>query len=260
VTNRVRDVLLEEDETGPVIVSNPHGSSSFLLLGDHAGNAIPRSLGTFGVCRSDRERHIAWDIGVRAVGSHLAKALDAVFIHQHYSRLVIDCNRDPSHPESVAVVTDGTHVSANSKLSSGQRALRIDSIHRPYHAHIAGEVERRRELGRPTIIIALHSFTPTMSGQDRPWHIGILHNGGNERFARILLDLLKREDDIIAGDNEPYRMDETDYTVPRHAFSNGLAYVEIEIRQDLIADPRSQTRMGNRFAALLTAAAKASAL
>jgi predicted N-formylglutamate amidohydrolase len=32
-------------------------------------------------------------------------------------------------------------------------------------------------------------------------------------------------------------MDDTDYTVPRHAVARGLDYVELEVRQDLIADP-----------------------
>ena len=32
-------------------------------------------------------------------------------------------------------------------------------------------------------------------------------------------------------------MDEIDYTAPRHAIARGLDYLELEVRQDLIADP-----------------------
>ena len=47
------------------------------------------------------------------------------------------------------------------------------------------------------------------------------------------------------GDNAPYAVsDVTDYGVPVHAERRGLAHVEIEIRQDLIADEAGQARMG----------------
>ncbi len=46
------------------------------------------------------DRHIAWDIGVAGLGERLAEALDAVFIRQAYSRLVIDCNRRPGAADS----------------------------------------------------------------------------------------------------------------------------------------------------------------
>lgn len=35
----------------------------------------------------------------------------------------------------------------------------------------------------------------------------------------------------IVGDNQPYLMDDTDYTVPRHALPRDLPYVELELSQ-----------------------------
>ena len=55
----------------------------------------------------------------------------------------------------------------------------------------------------------------------------------------------------LIGDNEPYRMDGTDYTVPRHAIANGLDYLELEVRQDLIADPAGQAEVAALLAPLL---------
>ena len=47
-------------------------------------------------------------------------------------------------------------------------------------------------------------------------------------------------DQAEVGDNQPYAMDGVDYTAPRHAIANGLDYLEIEVRQDLLADePRA---------------------
>ena len=44
----------------------------------------------------------------------------------------------------------------------------------------------------------------------------------------------------LVGDNQPYRMDGIDYTAPRHAIAAGLDYLELEVRQDLIADPTGE--------------------
>jgi hypothetical protein len=53
-------------------------------------------------------RHIAWDIGVAGLGRKLARALDATLILQPYSRLVIDCNRRPARPDSIAKSSEDT--------------------------------------------------------------------------------------------------------------------------------------------------------
>lgn len=220
------------DDPPPTIVTNAQGASPFLLIGDHAGNLIPRSLGTLGVSAADRARHIAWDIGVAALGEALASRLDAVFVRQRYSRLVIDCNRDPRSAEAIPEASDGTPIPGNVALSPAARAARVAAIHEPYHAAIAAEIARRTH---PPILVSLHSFTPVMDGAARPWAIGVLHDGGSDGLARRLLANLRRRRDLVVGDNEPYRMDATDHTVPRHAFVAGLAYVELEVRQDLLA-------------------------
>ena len=40
------------------------------------------------------------------------------------------------------------------------------------------------------------------------------------------------------GDNEPYKMDGTDYTIPRHAYPGEAPYLEIQFRQYFLFDPR----------------------
>jgi predicted N-formylglutamate amidohydrolase len=254
MTTPDRASLLDQDEPEPVIVFNSGGGSTFLILGDHAGNAIPRKLGMLGLSREDRERHIAWDIGVRGLGELLATTLDAVFLHQSYSRLVIDCNRDPRSVEAIPEISDGTPIPENEKLSVQARAERIGEIHEPYHQRITAELVRRSEESRPTVLIALHSFAPIMAQIERPWHAGVLYSDGNTGFATALLEVLAREHGLFVGDNEPYRMDDTDYTIPHHAFAGQIPYAELEIRQDLIAELAGQRVWGARLSAGLEAA------
>jgi predicted N-formylglutamate amidohydrolase len=234
-----------------MIVHNPGAPSPFLLLGDHAGRAIPRELGDLGLAPIDLERHIAWDIGVDGLGRAMAQLLDATFIAQTVSRLVIDCNRDPARSDAFCEVSDGTPVPGNLGLSPEARAGRIETIFRPYHAAITAELDRRQALSARTIVVALHSFTPILQGAARPWEFGVLHMG-DSRFSTTFLKRLRTAlGSSKVGDNEPYAMDGTDYTVPHHAIRRGLDYLEIEVRQDLLQDEDSQAAIAVRLAAAL---------
>ena len=229
--------LLSPQDPSPVRIINPGGSASFLLLGDHAGNAIPSALGTLGLDDTERTRHIAWDIGIAALGATLAEAIDATFIRQTYSRLVIDCNRDPLAADAIPESSDGTVIPGNQALSGQHKSARIAAVHTPYQEAIAAELAQRDEEGRETVLVALHSFTPSMAGVDRPWQVGVLYDGSDVSFATAVLHNLRTRSEFVVGDNQPYAMDGIDYTIPRHAYPSGRRYVELEIRQDLLGVP-----------------------
>jgi predicted N-formylglutamate amidohydrolase len=243
--------LLRDTDPPPVRVLRNGGRSNILLLGDHAGNAVPASLGDLGLSSTDRVRHIAWDIGVLALGTELAVALDATFVWQPFSRLVIDCNRDPRSEAAIPEISDETPVAGNAALDEAARELRREAIHRPYHQRIADEIAARRESGTSPILIALHSFTPVLANESRPWQVGILHDAGDVTLSLAVLRRLKNEPGLIVGDNEPYRMDGTDYTIPRHAYPNALPYLEVEFRQDLLSHAEEIRLWAARFARCL---------
>ncbi|KQS55826.1 N-formylglutamate amidohydrolase [Brevundimonas sp. Leaf363] len=227
--------LLGPNDPPPTRIYNADGASPFLLLGDHAGNRVPNALGDLGVSDAERARHIGWDIGIQALGEALADRLDAAFISQTYSRLVIDCNRDPNRADACPEVSDGTPIPANVGLSAADRQARVAAIHAPYQTAITEVLATRDMAGRATVLVSLHSFTPRMNEFDRPWQAGVLHDGSNDAFARLLLEVMQEDRALTIGDNEPYAMNGTDHTVPRHAFEDGRPYVELEIRQDLLA-------------------------
>ena len=80
---------------------NPDGTSPFMLLCEHALPRTPRSLSHLGRARSERLRHIGWDIGGLALARYLSD-LDAPLFHTGYSRLVVDCNQAPRQPDADA--------------------------------------------------------------------------------------------------------------------------------------------------------------
>ena len=243
--------LLGEGDPAPVRVLRPRGVSDFLLTADHAGRAIPRHLGTLGLPESELLRHIAWDVGIAGVTRELSQALDATAVLQSYSRLVIDCNREPGWASSIPEISELTPIPGNQSIPPAEREARRREIFLPYHQEIAELLDRRRAAGRHTLLIAMHSFTPVFKGERRRIEIGVLYNR-DSRLAHIMLDLLRAEGDLAVGDNAPYAItDQSDYTVPTHGERRQLPHVEIEIRQDLIGDEPGQAAWASRLARLL---------
>jgi len=243
--------LLAADEPPAFLDIPGRGLSNFIIVADHAGARIPRRLANLGLPSAELQRHIAWDIGVLGVARRVAAALDAPLVAQNYSRLVIDCNRDPQVATSIPHVSETSEIPGNMNLSSAEIAARRAEIFDPYHRKIRELIEERLAARRPPILVAQHTMTDIYKGVRRNMHAAILYNR-DRRFAGIVLEMLRHEADLIIADNEPYFVsDETDYTVPHHAEARSLPYVEIEIRQDLVSDDAGQVEWAARISRAL---------
>jgi len=247
--------LLAADEPAAFAIEHEHGTSPFLLICDHASRRLPRALGNLGVSEADLQRHVAWDIGAAGVAARLAATLDAFAIMQNYSRLVIDCNRPLDAPGSIVARSEATDIPGNANVGAVDATARAREVFLPYHARIAEELDRRAARGRETILISVHSFTPVYHAVARPWQIGMLY-GRDARVARRLLEIIRAEDRWTVGDNEPYAVTATtDYAIPVHCETRGIAHVGLEIRQDLIAHADGQAEWATRIAGWLNAIA-----
>lgn len=251
------DSLLTPDEPAPFLEVGRSRRSAFVIAVDHASRRIPKRLGSLGLAPAELERHIAWDIGAFEVARRMAEALDAALVAANYSRLVIDCNRDPRVASSIPQVAEATEIPGNKDLSAEAVAARRTQIFQPYHDRLRELLDERQRAGRPTILVAQHSMTDVFKGVRRPMHAAVLYNR-DRRFAGLVLDILRREPNLTVADNEPYFVsDETDYTLPRHGEARGLPHVEIEIRQDLIRDEAGQVEWAARLAQALRLAEQA---
>lgn len=243
--------LLATGEPSPVWTRRLDGASPFVLVADHAGCAVPRRLGALGLPEAELRRHIGWDLGSAKVALRLSAMLKAALLMQRYSRLVIDCNRPLHSAESIVTVSDGTVIPGNASVTSADAGQRAREIFLPYHAAIAALLDERRQQRRATALIAIHSFTPVWNGRRRPWQVGVLYDR-DPRLAQALGRALAAEGRLNVGYNEPYDLsDQTDWTIPEHGERRGLPHVELEIRQDLIADSAGQQQWATRLARLL---------
>ncbi len=243
--------LLGADDPAPFTVHRAHSDSPFVLIADHAGQRIPARLGDLGLAQAELDRHIGWDIGIAGLAARLSEKLDAFAILQTYSRLVIDCNRPLEAPGSIVAVSDGTAIPGNEGLDDDAKTARALEIFAPYHARITQELDGRSERPPAPVLISLHSFTPVFAEFVRPWHAGVLYHR-DARLAHALRDALRAEPGLVVGDNEPYAVSDTsDFAVPVHGEQRGLLHVELEVRQDLIADAAGQEEWAERLARIL---------
>jgi predicted N-formylglutamate amidohydrolase len=151
------------------------------------------------------------------------------------------------------VISEVTRIPGNEGLTDDARLARRRAIFDPYHQRITEILEARAATGQPTIVLAMHSFTPVYTGIARPWHIGTLYEH-DTRLPYLLLKALRAEHGLVVGDNEPYAVREgSDYTIPVHGAARGLLHTGIEIRQDLITDEAGQREWAERLARIFKA-------
>ena len=221
---------------------NPDGRAPVLLLCDHAGRHVPRELYQLGLSDEALARHIGWDIGAAELTRELARLLDAPALLNHLSRLVIDPNRRPGTPTSMPEISDGCVVPGNQGLSLDVQVDRVIRWFLPYHRTVARRIAAFRRAGIVPAVIAIHSFTPRMNGEDRPWQVGVLWRG-DRRLSAPVLAALEARGDLLVGDNQPYSgLREFGFTVQFHAQRTRLPHIMYEIRQDEIATSEGAVR------------------
>ena len=247
--------LLDPQDPPPFVAQSPQPrvARSVIVVCDHASKVLPRKLGTLGLPAQRLDEHIGHDIGAAGVARRLAEELQAAFVLGAYSRLAVDLNRSTRDAGVIPAISDGVLVPGNLGLSAAARAERVAELYAPYHDTIERMIAAQLATGTAPVIVAVHSFTPVISGVPRPWHAGVLWDK-DARLAIPLLAALRAEGDLRVGDNEPYSgRHPADYTIDHHAERGGFAHAAIEIRQDLIARPSAQRAWGARLARVLRA-------
>ncbi|NQU62541.1 MAG: N-formylglutamate amidohydrolase [Rhodospirillales bacterium] len=204
------------------------------MVCDHASRAVPAVLGGLGLDDSHFDRHIAYDIGAGAVTRLLAVDMDAPAVLAGYSRLVIDLNRPPGHPQSIPEASDGTPIPGNINLGEEPKLQRVEELFEPYHDAIHHSMAHLWLRDIPPALFSIHSFTPNYGDEDRPWDIGVLWNR-DPRIALPLIDKLEKLG-LNVGDNLPYSGRELAYTLNLHGAAAGLANCVVEINQNQVRD------------------------
>lgn len=213
-----------------------------LLTCEHGGNRIPtRYRAHFRGAAALLATHRGWDIGALALARRLARGLGAPLIAAEVSRLVVDLNRSPGHPNRFSEFTRG--------LPRPERERIVREHYRPYRERVEDQVRRASKLGERLLHVAVHSFTPDLHGFPRKADFGLLYDPARPReaaLARRWQALLRREaPELRTWLNSPYR-GWTDGLIThlrhRHPAARYLG-VEIEVNQKHLQRPESARRI-----------------
>ena len=94
-------------------------------------------------------------------------------------------------------------------------------------------------------------MTACLAGNVRPWQIA-LSSHNDRSLVEPMLEALRRPADITVGDNQPYDLDPAvDYSTPFHAMRRNMPYLQVEFRQDEVADTAGQVCWARRLAVAL---------
>ncbi|MCZ2723601.1 N-formylglutamate amidohydrolase [Marinomonas sp. 15G1-11] len=227
-------------EQSPAELVNSAGQSDILLVCEHASHFIPENFNNLGLTKAECLSHIGWDIGAADMAKALSKQLDASLILQRYSRLLYDCNRPPSELSAIPPLSEVTAIPGNSELTAEQRDYRVQQIYQPFHREIEAQINAREESGRKTILVTIHSFTPTYKGQLRTVELGVICDLDNV-FAKRFYDQAQALSHYDIRMNEPYGpSDPVLHMVTRHGRNNQIDNVMLEVRNDLIEQADGQ--------------------
>lgn len=227
----------------------PGARAPRLYTCEHASNRVPRPFRPRPADRRLLAMHWGYDIGAANVTRALVRRDPGSWgVLSRFSRLLIDPNRDPADPTAVLARTDDGAPSFNASLTDAHVARRVERFHAPFHAAIADAMA----IG-PRILVSIHSFTPVFRGAARPMHAGVLFDRHDDLADRLVHAL--RAEGLVTEPNAPYSgKDGLIYSAARHGDAAGVPYLEIELRQDLIASGRAARAMAQRVGRALDAA------
>ncbi len=229
---------------GPAHLTNPNGSSSVVLVCEHASAFIPAYYDNLGLPSDALESHIVWDPGALAVAEIMSQKLDAALIAGTVSRLVYDCNRPPDAPDAMTARGETVEVPGNIALTPAERANRVKEIYDPFHAAVADKIKQTSV----PILVTVHSFTPVFHGKTRSVDIGVLHDR-DTRLADAMIGCAARHTDLRIERNQPYGPDDgVTHTLKKHAIAAGYLNVMLEIRNDIIQTRGAQDAVADMIA------------
>jgi predicted N-formylglutamate amidohydrolase len=213
---------------------------------EHGGNRIPARYRSLFARRAGLlNTHRGYDAGALTFARELSAALNAPLFYSTISRLLVELNRSPGHPQLFHYCVP----------ADARKAL-IARFYRPYRntleQHVAAAVDR----GERVVHVSCHSFTPLLAGSRRAADIGLLFDPARAAEA----DLCARwQAEILAAStlrvrrNYPYRGwgDGLTTHLRRRFAQRSYAGIELEINQRF---PRGDARRWRALRRLLIAA------
>ena len=206
-------------------------AGAFLLVTcEHGGNRVPREYRRlFDGRKSVLASHRGYVPGALELAKELARALRAPLVACTVTRLLVELNRSPGHPQ--------LHSEATRDLPRAEKARIAARYYEPYRREVERRVAAATAARRRVIHISSHSFTPVLNGCTRHADVGLLYDPRRpaeralcERWSRCLGE---RAAPLRVRRNYPYRgyADGLTTYLRRGYARKGYIGVELEVNQ-----------------------------
>lgn len=220
----------------------PQALSSLVLTCEHATNRLPTGTPRDAASRRVLDDHWGWDPGGWELTWALSDRFGASAVGGRWSRLYIDLNRPAGEATLVREEAGGVPLPWNRDLDPEEVERRLVELHAPYHDEIDRLLVRRVIRGIPPFIFAVHTFTPVYESVRRDFEAGVLFVDHEELARELIAGLQGAGVDTRA--NEPYSGHEgLMYAAERHGAHHRVPCLELEIRNDLLADEAGVARI-----------------
>lgn len=213
-----------------------------LVTCEHGGNRVPKEYrALFAGRKSLLATHRAYDPGALALARELARAFDAPLVASTVTRLLVELNRSPGHPQLYSELTR--------TLPPSEKARIVARYYDPYRREVEQRVARATAARRRVIHISAHSFVPVLNGSTRNADIGLLYDPARaaERAlcARWSQSIGARASRLRVRRNYPYRgyADGLTTHLRRRFRRRGYVGIEIEVNQKHVLGSERDWRM-----------------
>lgn len=207
-------------------------ADTLMITCEHGGNRIPlryRYLFQAPVYRILLDSHRGFDSGALGVARQLAMEFSAPLVASTTSRLLIDLNRSPGHPNLYSAATRAAPAEVRQRI--------LARYYQPYRTKAETLVRLAVDRGHRVIHISCHSFTPELDGKRRDADIGLLYDPARpgeadlcERwkasFKACAADLKVRRNYPYAGKNDGFTL-----ALRRRFAPETYVGVELEVNQ-----------------------------
>lgn len=196
---------------------------------EHGGNRVPAEwVALF----RGRERllasHRGWDRGAIGMARRLSRKLDAPLFPATVTRLLVELNRSPHHPDLFSRVTRSLPPAARDRI--------LAKHYRPYRDRVEKRLAAALAGGGRVLHLSIHTFTPVLRGRRRDVDVGVLYDPARpaERaFADLCVAALRREArELRVRRNAPYHGTADGFTTAlRKRFGPRYLGIELETNQ-----------------------------
>lgn len=211
---------------------------------EHAGNKIPENWEhLFHQAQEVLSSHRGFDPGAFELFNLLNEEIPSKSIYSSISRLLVELNRSPHHPDLFSEFTK--------PLSDIQKKELLADFYYPYRNKLTEIIRKQIRSKGHVLHISVHSFTPQLNSQIRETDIGLLYDPS--RFYELNFcsewkkEIRSGNPSIRVRKNYPY-LGKADgmTTFLRRIFSDDeYIGIELEVNQKLLVQKKSPTNIGS---------------